>query len=217
KIFKSLSNIGFEYHMFNLNEFMLLTNLLSNELLNTILSGSYEKNIRQQIQVFSGHIDVVWGVEYSPFVMNLVELHTIKEDSEISCLTFLQLKKIVLICVMIQTIIVFVFGNDIIFPNIKNMFERLTNSLLFFGIQQYFLLDFLNLQNNYCSVKRYRKNFLGMNLLFKFSNLFLLYVFDAKHVLLLQYPSLIHSSFTTKKQCDLGFQHLSKKVHNLLN
>ncbi|ETO35626.1 WD-40 repeat protein, partial [Reticulomyxa filosa] len=48
----------------------------SNELLNTILSGSYDNSVRlwdirsgQQIQVFNGHTNTVWSVEYSPFVI----------------------------------------------------------------------------------------------------------------------------------------------------
>ncbi|ETO22281.1 hypothetical protein RFI_14917 [Reticulomyxa filosa] len=47
-----------------------------NELLNTILSGSRDKSVRlwdvrsdQQIQVFNGHADQVFAVEYSPFVI----------------------------------------------------------------------------------------------------------------------------------------------------
>ncbi|ETO35434.1 hypothetical protein RFI_01628 [Reticulomyxa filosa] len=53
----------------------------SNELLNTILSGSHDKSVRlwdirsgQQIQVFSGHKDTVYAVEYSPFVVNNIEV-----------------------------------------------------------------------------------------------------------------------------------------------
>ncbi|ETO35784.1 hypothetical protein RFI_01278 [Reticulomyxa filosa] len=48
----------------------------SNELLNTILSGSDDGSVRlwdirsgQQIQEFNGHTDVVNAVEYSPFVI----------------------------------------------------------------------------------------------------------------------------------------------------
>ncbi|ETO00647.1 hypothetical protein RFI_36793, partial [Reticulomyxa filosa] len=48
----------------------------SNELLNTILSGSYDKSVRlwdirsdKQIQVFNGHTYVVSAVEYSPFII----------------------------------------------------------------------------------------------------------------------------------------------------
>ncbi|ETO01155.1 WD-40 repeat protein [Reticulomyxa filosa] len=48
----------------------------SNELLNTILSGSQDNivclwDIRsgEQIQVFNGHTNIVWSVEYSPFVI----------------------------------------------------------------------------------------------------------------------------------------------------
>ncbi|ETO15243.1 hypothetical protein RFI_22120, partial [Reticulomyxa filosa] len=48
----------------------------SNELINTILSGSSDKSVclwdirsDQQIQVFNGHESVVWCVEYSPFVI----------------------------------------------------------------------------------------------------------------------------------------------------
>ncbi|ETO01224.1 G-protein beta WD-40 repeats containing protein [Reticulomyxa filosa] len=48
----------------------------SNELLNTILSGSHDKSVRlwdirsgQQVQVFNGHKDYVKAVEYSPFVI----------------------------------------------------------------------------------------------------------------------------------------------------
>ncbi|ETO07530.1 transcriptional regulator, XRE family, partial [Reticulomyxa filosa] len=46
-------------------------------LLNTILSGSFDKSVRlwdirsgQQIQVFNGHTHWVYAVEYSPFVIN---------------------------------------------------------------------------------------------------------------------------------------------------
>ncbi|ETO06197.1 WD-40 repeat protein, partial [Reticulomyxa filosa] len=48
----------------------------SNELLNTILSGLNDKSVRlwdirygKQIQVFNGHIDQIFSVEYSPFVI----------------------------------------------------------------------------------------------------------------------------------------------------
>ncbi|ETO20267.1 hypothetical protein RFI_16950, partial [Reticulomyxa filosa] len=53
----------------------------SNELLNTILSGSGDKSVRlwdirsdEQIQVFNGHTDFVYAVEYSPFVVNNDEI-----------------------------------------------------------------------------------------------------------------------------------------------
>ncbi|ETO36436.1 hypothetical protein RFI_00627 [Reticulomyxa filosa] len=70
------------------------------ELLNTILSGSHDKSVRlwdirsgKQIQVFNGHTNTVFSVEYSPFN----ELHIIKEDekedSGILCLKFVSLKK----------------------------------------------------------------------------------------------------------------------------
>ncbi|ETN97245.1 WD-repeat protein, partial [Reticulomyxa filosa] len=48
----------------------------SNELLNTILSGSLDKSVRlwdirsgKQTQMFNGHIDYVWSVEYAPFTI----------------------------------------------------------------------------------------------------------------------------------------------------
>ncbi|ETN99640.1 hypothetical protein RFI_37829, partial [Reticulomyxa filosa] len=102
----------------------------SNELLNTILSGSVDKSIRvwdirsdQQIQVFNGHTNYVYAVEYSQFVIknsvvnsnvicsgsgdntirfwdirsNKNELYMIKGDNKkdrgITCLKFIGLKK----------------------------------------------------------------------------------------------------------------------------
>ncbi|ETO35141.1 hypothetical protein RFI_01935 [Reticulomyxa filosa] len=101
-----------------------------NELANTILSGSSDKSIRlwdirfgQQIQVFNGHTNQVFSVEYSPFVIknnignsnvicsgssdntirfwdtrsNKEELYVIegdeKKDYGIYCLKFIELKK----------------------------------------------------------------------------------------------------------------------------
>ncbi|ETO01836.1 transcriptional regulator, XRE family, partial [Reticulomyxa filosa] len=100
----------------------------SNELLNTILSGSSDESVRlwdirsgKQIQVFDGHNDWVYVVEYSQFVINdssnsnvicsgsedntirfwdirsnKNELHMIKgddkEDNGIYCLKFIRLK-----------------------------------------------------------------------------------------------------------------------------
>ncbi|ETO11776.1 hypothetical protein RFI_25601 [Reticulomyxa filosa] len=98
--------------------------------MNTILSGSFDKSVRlwdirsgEQIQVFNGHIDQVFAVEYSPFVIknsignsnvicsgsfdntirfwdirsNKNELYIIKgsdeEDNGILCLKFIVLKK----------------------------------------------------------------------------------------------------------------------------
>ncbi|ETO33254.1 hypothetical protein RFI_03853 [Reticulomyxa filosa] len=53
----------------------------SNELLNTVLSGSFDKSVRlwdirsgQQIQVFNGHEYTVYTVEYSPFVIDNKEI-----------------------------------------------------------------------------------------------------------------------------------------------
>ncbi|ETO09199.1 G-protein beta WD-40 repeats containing protein, partial [Reticulomyxa filosa] len=53
----------------------------SNELVNTILSGSRDKSVRlwdirsgQQIQAFNGHNDWVYAVEYSPFVVKNDEI-----------------------------------------------------------------------------------------------------------------------------------------------
>ncbi|ETO35967.1 hypothetical protein RFI_01095 [Reticulomyxa filosa] len=53
----------------------------SNELLNTILSGSNDKSVRlwdirsgQQIQLFNGHKDRVNVVEYSPFSVKNIEV-----------------------------------------------------------------------------------------------------------------------------------------------
>ncbi|ETO33356.1 hypothetical protein RFI_03751, partial [Reticulomyxa filosa] len=99
-----------------------------NTLLNTILSGSWDKSVRlwdirsgQQIQVFDGHTNSVWSVEYSPFVVNNVkpddssnvicsgssdktirfwdirsnkgELYVMKVDDEVTSLKFLISKK----------------------------------------------------------------------------------------------------------------------------
>ncbi|ETN98012.1 WD-40 repeat protein [Reticulomyxa filosa] len=98
--------------------------------MNTILSGSVDKSVRlwdirsgQQIQMFNGHTNRVWSVEYSPFVIknsicnsnvicsgsrdntirfwdirsNKNELYMIKgdekEDFGIICLKFISLKK----------------------------------------------------------------------------------------------------------------------------
>ncbi|ETO34210.1 WD-40 repeat protein [Reticulomyxa filosa] len=96
---------------------------------NTILSGSDDKSVRlwdirsdEQIQVFNGHTNWVWAVEYSPFVIkntdgvggnsnvicsgsldntirfwdirsNKSELYVIKVYEEIACLKFIELKK----------------------------------------------------------------------------------------------------------------------------
>ncbi|ETO03496.1 hypothetical protein RFI_33911, partial [Reticulomyxa filosa] len=95
---------------------------------NTILSGSHDKSVRlwdirsgEQIQVFNGHTSSVYTVEYSPFVVDSIEvsgssnvicsgsnddtirfwdirsnkkeLYVIKNDSGIFCLKFLQLEK----------------------------------------------------------------------------------------------------------------------------
>ncbi|ETN98503.1 WD-40 repeat-containing protein [Reticulomyxa filosa] len=102
----------------------------SNELVNTILSGSVDKSIRlwdirsrKQIQIFNGHTNQVWFVEYTSFVIkngsgnsnvicsgsldntiqfwdirsNKNELYVIKgndkEDNGILCLKLLSLKK----------------------------------------------------------------------------------------------------------------------------
>ncbi|ETO07169.1 WD-repeat protein [Reticulomyxa filosa] len=53
----------------------------SNELVNTILSGSNDQIVRlwdirsgQQIQIFNGHKYAVFAVEYSPFVVNNIEI-----------------------------------------------------------------------------------------------------------------------------------------------
>ncbi|ETN99556.1 hypothetical protein RFI_37914 [Reticulomyxa filosa] len=136
----------------------------------------------QQIQVFSGHTDVVWAVEYSPFVIknnefrgnsnvicsgssdktirfwdirsNKNELYTIKEDIEISCLKFLQLKKdrksnnygySVHLCYGPNNGRILICLNEIILSVNNHFKKKKTNSLIFFGILQYFLLDFLNL------------------------------------------------------------------------
>ncbi|ETO33783.1 WD-repeat protein [Reticulomyxa filosa] len=62
----------------------------SNELSNTILSGSIDKSVclwdirsGKQIQVFNGHTDYVYVVEYSPFVIknNIVNLNVICSGS----------------------------------------------------------------------------------------------------------------------------------------
>ncbi|ETO34830.1 WD-40 repeat protein [Reticulomyxa filosa] len=90
----------------------------SNELLNTILSGSFDNSVRlwdirsgQQIQAFDGHTRWVHAVEYSPLVIknsdntirfwdirsNKNELYIIKGDNEedngIYCLKFISLKR----------------------------------------------------------------------------------------------------------------------------
>ncbi|ETO02943.1 hypothetical protein RFI_34467, partial [Reticulomyxa filosa] len=59
----------------------------SNELLNTILSGSFDKSVRlwdirsgQQIQVFNGHTSSVSSVEYSPFIIKNSNI-----DSNVIC------------------------------------------------------------------------------------------------------------------------------------
>ncbi|ETO34699.1 WD repeat-containing protein, partial [Reticulomyxa filosa] len=53
----------------------------SNELLNIILSGSDDYSVRlwdirsgKQIQVFDGHKNSVWAVEYSPFAVHNTEV-----------------------------------------------------------------------------------------------------------------------------------------------
>ncbi|ETO06151.1 WD repeat-containing protein [Reticulomyxa filosa] len=53
----------------------------SNELLNTILSGSEDTSVRlwdirsgKQIQIFNGHTDIIDAVEYSPFVINNIDI-----------------------------------------------------------------------------------------------------------------------------------------------
>ncbi|ETO05531.1 hypothetical protein RFI_31864, partial [Reticulomyxa filosa] len=53
----------------------------SNELVSTVLSGSNDKSVRlwdirsdQQIQIFNGHKYAVFAVEYSPFVVNNIEI-----------------------------------------------------------------------------------------------------------------------------------------------
>ncbi|ETO08788.1 WD-repeat protein [Reticulomyxa filosa] len=98
--------------------------------MNTILSGSNDKSVRlcdirsgEQIQVFNGHTNTIWAVEYSPFVIknssgnsnvicsgsldntirfwdirsNKNELFMIKgddrEDCGILCIKFIELKK----------------------------------------------------------------------------------------------------------------------------
>ncbi|ETO01691.1 hypothetical protein RFI_35749, partial [Reticulomyxa filosa] len=102
----------------------------SNELVNTILSGSDDLSVRlwdirsgEQIQVFNGHKNTVYAVEYSPLIIknsnidlnvicsgsidntirfwdirsNKNELYMIKSDEKedygIICLTFIVLKK----------------------------------------------------------------------------------------------------------------------------
>ncbi|ETO11679.1 hypothetical protein RFI_25697 [Reticulomyxa filosa] len=101
-----------------------------NELMNTILSGSRDKSVRlwdirsgEQVQLFNGHYNCVYAVEYSPFAIknsignsnvicsgsydntirfwdirsNKNELYIIKgdekEDDGIFCLKFIVLKK----------------------------------------------------------------------------------------------------------------------------
>ncbi|ETO31796.1 WD repeat-containing protein, partial [Reticulomyxa filosa] len=61
----------------------------SNELRNTILSGSNDKSIRlwdiqsgQQIQVFNGHTDYVNSIDYSPFIVKNIE---ISDNSKVIC------------------------------------------------------------------------------------------------------------------------------------
>ncbi|ETO10741.1 hypothetical protein RFI_26636 [Reticulomyxa filosa] len=53
----------------------------SNELIDTVLSGSSDKTVRlwdirsgKQVQVFNGHMDIVWAVEYSPLVVNNINI-----------------------------------------------------------------------------------------------------------------------------------------------
>ncbi|ETO34661.1 WD-repeat protein, partial [Reticulomyxa filosa] len=65
--------IIFKGHEFHVNS----VKYGSNELVNTILSGSNDKTIRlwdirsgQQIQMFNGHTNSVNAAEYSPFVVN---------------------------------------------------------------------------------------------------------------------------------------------------
>ncbi|ETO04873.1 hypothetical protein RFI_32522 [Reticulomyxa filosa] len=112
----------------------------SNELLNTILSGSEDTSVRlwdirsgQQIQLFNGHTKYVLSVEYSPFVIknSINQLYMIKEsDGEydvkydgIMCLKFIGLKKketqrilhMISICVMVQIMALFVFGDNLLF------------------------------------------------------------------------------------------------------
>ncbi|ETO00692.1 WD-40 repeat-containing protein [Reticulomyxa filosa] len=69
----------------------------SNELLNTILSGSRDKSVRmwdirsgEQIQVFNGHTSWVWCVEYSPFVIknNIGNSNVICSGSEDNTIRF---------------------------------------------------------------------------------------------------------------------------------
>ncbi|ETO04354.1 WD-40 repeat protein [Reticulomyxa filosa] len=64
-----MNNIGYEYALTSIK-------YGSNELMDTILSGSYDKSVRlwdirsgKQIQVFNGHTNCVNVVEYSPFVI----------------------------------------------------------------------------------------------------------------------------------------------------
>ncbi|ETO34701.1 hypothetical protein RFI_02389 [Reticulomyxa filosa] len=83
---------------------------------NVICSGSADKTI------------YFWDIR-----SNKKELHLLKDDKEdngIYCLKFLQLKKIgfvvvILICVMVQVRVLFVFGDNIIFSTIKNIFEQI--------------------------------------------------------------------------------------------
>ncbi|ETO16595.1 WD-40 repeat-containing protein, partial [Reticulomyxa filosa] len=77
----------------------------SNELFNTILSGSDDFSVRlwdirsgQQIQVFNRHTNRVWSVGYSPFVIKnmMNQLYMIKgdkDDNGIFCLKCIVLKK----------------------------------------------------------------------------------------------------------------------------
>ncbi|ETO27529.1 WD-repeat protein [Reticulomyxa filosa] len=67
----------FEYGILKQPNNLMSVKYGSNELVNTILSGSDDKSVRlwdirsdKQIQVFNGHTNTVWCVEYSPFVIN---------------------------------------------------------------------------------------------------------------------------------------------------
>ncbi|ETO36600.1 WD-40 repeat protein [Reticulomyxa filosa] len=119
----------------------------SNELLNTVLSGSFDKSV-----LFNGHKKGVWSVEYSPFVIknsicnsnvicsgaydntirfwdirsNKNELCMIKGDDGIPCLRFIVLKKkrrqrmsTIGICVMVHGKVTFVFGDNYFFVEQK--------------------------------------------------------------------------------------------------